>query len=102
VTQEAGQTRLRLDWNRQRLFVDEQEMHMTPMECRLIAALVQSQGRALSEDETVAVVWGISRPRKAQYLRKLVRQVRQKIECDPERPRHLVGAPGRGYRLKLG
>jgi two-component system KDP operon response regulator KdpE len=94
--------RLRIDRERQSVFVEGREVHLTPTECALLMTL--SRGRAaVSEEQLVAAVWG---PRKkslaVQHLRAHLRQLRNKIEPDPMRPRHLVSEAGGRYRLRLG
>ncbi len=102
VTSERGRGRLRLDRQRRILFVDGSEMHMTPLECRLVTALAENTATALSEERIVAAVWDAGQAPQPQYLRTLIRHLRQKIERDPLRPVYLVGTPGAGYRLRLG
>jgi two-component system KDP operon response regulator KdpE len=94
--------RLRIDRERRSLVVDGREVHLTPTECTLLVALSRSRG-AMSEEQIVAAVWGMEAPPQAQqHLRTRVRQLRNKLERDPMRPRHLVDEAGGGYRLKLG
>ena len=56
----------------------------------------------MSDRQILEVVWGLGEAAEPQYLRAQVRQLRQKIEGDPGRPRHLITEAGGGYRLKLG
>ncbi len=99
---ERTRERLRFDRERRILLVEGTEIHITPMECRLVTALVESPARALSEDHLIEALWSAGRAHQSQYLRTLIRHLRQKIERDPSRPAHLVGASGTGFRLKLG
>jgi two-component system, OmpR family, KDP operon response regulator KdpE len=98
---EPGRDRLRLDRERRALFVEGREVHITPLECKLVTVLAQSTMRPLSEERILHAVWGPDASPPVHYLRTLVRQLRQKIERDPARPVHLVNHPGSGYRLKL-
>jgi two-component system, OmpR family, KDP operon response regulator KdpE len=98
---EPGRDRLRLDRERRALFVEGREVHITPLECKLVTVLAQSTMRPLSEERILHAVWGPDASPPVHYLRTLVRQLRQKIERDPARPMHLVNHPGSGYRLKL-
>jgi two-component system KDP operon response regulator KdpE len=91
----------RLERERRSLFVEGREVHITPLEYKLLAALARSPGTPMSEDRIVAAVWGAGAPSQRQYLRAHVRQLRQKIEKDPARPRHLITDSEGGYRLKL-
>ena len=81
--------------------VDGHEVHLTPLECKLLLALARSPGRTMTERQILDAVWGPDEAPQPQYLRAQVRQLRQKIEGDPGRPRHLLAEPGGGYRLKL-
>ena len=56
----------------------------------------------MTDRQILDAVWGLDGAPQPQYLRAQVRQLRQKIEADPARPRHLTTEPGGGYRLKLG
>jgi two-component system, OmpR family, KDP operon response regulator KdpE len=100
--QEMSRERLRFDCERRALFVDGREVHVTPLECRLVRVLSQTSARPLSGEQILQSVWGADARPPIQYLRALVRQLRQKIERDPSRPQHLVNTPAAGYRLKLG
>jgi two-component system KDP operon response regulator KdpE len=99
---EVSRERLRFDCDRRALFVDGREVHVTPLECRLVRVLSQTSSRPLSGEQILESVWGADARPPIQYLRALVRQLRQKIERDPARPQHLVNTPAAGYRLKLG
>jgi two-component system KDP operon response regulator KdpE len=94
--------RLEIDGERRALLVDGREVHLTPLECKLLQTLARSPGRAMTERQILDAVWGLEDAPQPQYLRAQVRQLRQKIEGDPDRPRHLLNEPGGGYRLKLG
>jgi two-component system KDP operon response regulator KdpE len=97
---EPSAERFRLDRERHSLFVEGRQVHVTPLEYKLLAALSRSPASAMTEDQLVAAVWGPGASQK-QYLRAHVRQLRQKIERDPSYPRYLVTDAGGRYRLKL-
>jgi two-component system, OmpR family, KDP operon response regulator KdpE len=99
--QMAHGPRLEIDRERRALVVDGHEVHLTPLECKLLLALARSPGRTMTERQILDAVWGPDEAPQPQYLRAQVRQLRQKIEGDPGRPRHLLAEPGGGYRLKL-
>jgi two-component system, OmpR family, KDP operon response regulator KdpE len=99
---DAPVERLRIDRDRRTLYVDGREVHITPLECKLLLILAHSGGRSLTEEQILTAVWGSNAPARPQYLRAHVRQLRQKLERDPARPRYLVTEAGGGYRLKLG
>jgi two-component system KDP operon response regulator KdpE len=92
--------RLRIDRDRRVVLVDGREVHITPLECKLLLLLAHSQSRGATEEQMLEAVWGPGARNGARHLRAGVRQLRQKIERDPARPRYLVTEGGR-YRLKL-
>jgi two-component system KDP operon response regulator KdpE len=97
---EARADRIRIDRDRRSLFVEGREVHITPIECKLLLTLARGQGKAMTEDQILSALWGPGSTR-TKYLRTQVRQLRLKIERDPARPRHLLSEMGGGYRLKL-
>ena len=74
-------------------------VHFTPIEFRLIASLARCHGLIVTTDQLIREVWGPDRVTDTRGLRSYVKALRQKIEPDPSRPRHLVTEPGVGYRL---
>jgi two-component system, OmpR family, KDP operon response regulator KdpE len=76
----------------------ESEVKLSPKEYDLLRLFVQHAGKVLTHRFLMAALW--DEPTDAQYLRVYVRQLRQKIEPDPERPRYLLTETGVGYRLK--
>lgn len=97
----AAIDRFRIDRERKSLFVDGREVHITPLEYKLLTVLAHKPGAVMTEEEILGAVWDPKTAPRAPYLRAQIRQVRQKIERDPARPRHLLSEHG-GYRLKLG
>ena len=94
--------RLRIDRERQLVFVQGRAVHLTRTECLLLGALSRSR-IGLSEEQMIAEVWGPSpTPQARRHLRAHLRQLRHKIEKDPLRPRHLVKDAAGGYRLAFG
>lgn len=77
-----------------------QEVHLTPVEYRLIAHLATHAGRVRTHRQLLAEVWGPSHTEDAQYLRVYMGHLRRKLEDDPSRPAHIVTETGVGYRLK--
>ncbi|HTB76636.1 MAG TPA: response regulator transcription factor [Polyangiaceae bacterium] len=98
---QGGGRHLEIDGERRVLLVDGREVHLTPLECKLLLVLARHPGRAMTDRQILEAVWGDDAP-QPQYLRAQVRQLRQKIEGNPDRPQHLLTESGGGYRLKLG
>jgi two-component system KDP operon response regulator KdpE len=93
---------LEIDIERRVLVVDGREVHLTPLERKLLVALARNPGRTMTNRQILDAVWGSNDAPQPQYLCAQLRQLRQKIEADPRRPRHLLTEPGGGHRLKLG
>jgi len=74
---------------------------ITPIEYKLLQALIKNAGRVLTQHQLLQEVWGPHHTEDAQYLRVYMAQLRRKLEADPARPRHLQTEPGVGYRLLL-
>ncbi|XAH24371.1 two-component system response regulator KdpE [Xylophilus sp. GW821-FHT01B05] len=75
------------------------EVHLTPIEYRLLAQLVAQPGRVLTHRQLLREVWGPSHAEQSHYLRIYMGHLRQKLEADPAQPRHLLTETGVGYRL---
>ena len=79
-----------------------QDVHLTPIEYRLLAVLVANAGRVMTHQALLSEVWGPNRADSAHYLRIFMSNLRQKLEVDPSRPQHLRTETGVGYRLTAG
>jgi len=90
---------LRVDLARRHVFVGGQEVHLTPIEYKLLTTLVRHAGKVLTHGQLLKEVWGPSHGEEAHYLRVYMAQLRRKLEADPTRPRYLLTEPGVGYRL---
>jgi two-component system, OmpR family, KDP operon response regulator KdpE len=89
---------LSVDLVRRHVKVDDQEVKLSPKEYDLLRLLVQHAGKVLTHKFLLRELW--DEPTDTQYLRVYVRQLRRKIEKDPERPQHLLTETGIGYRLR--
>jgi two-component system KDP operon response regulator KdpE len=98
-TLEAGD--LRIDFGRRLVAVDGREVHLTPTEYSLLKILATNPDRVLTHGMLLRSVWGSEYGEEAHYLRVFIRQLRQKIETDPSRPRHILTEPGVGYRFRV-
>lgn len=75
------------------------KVHLTPTEWRLLAELVRNAGKLLTQRHLLLAVWGPAHLESPHYLRIHMSNLRQKLEADPARPRHLVTETGVGYRF---
>jgi len=90
---------LRVDLARRQVAVGGKEVHLTPIEYRLLSALIRYAGKVLTHRQLLTEVWGPHQTEQAHYLRIYTAQLRRKLEADPARPRYILTEPGVGYRL---
>ena len=76
-----------------------QEVHLTPIEYRLLSVLMANAGRVLTHRQLLREVWGPSHVEQSHYLRIYMGHLRQKLEADPTQPQHLLTETAVGYRL---
>lgn len=77
-------------------------LHLSPTEFDLLRLLAQHAGRILTHAQILKEVWGPAKVEEVQYLRVYIRQLRQKIEDDPNAPVYVQTEPGIGYRFADG
>ncbi|WP_433934464.1 response regulator [Sorangium cellulosum] len=77
-----------------------EEIHLTPIEYRLLTTLIRHAGKVLTHRQLLGEVWGPAYAGQTHYLRVYMAQLRHKLERDPARPQMLITEPGVGYRLK--
>jgi two-component system, OmpR family, KDP operon response regulator KdpE len=75
------------------------EVHLTPIEYRLLTSLIANVGRVMTHRELLKAVWGPSHSEQSHYLRIYMGHLRQKLEHDPAQPEHLLTETAVGYRL---
>ena len=75
------------------------EVHLTPIEYRLLGVLIANAGRVLTHPYLLREVWGPTQSQSTHYLRVFMGNLRQKLEDDSAQPRHIVTETGVGYRL---
>ncbi|HGY2266722.1 two-component system response regulator KdpE [Morganella morganii] len=76
-----------------------QEVHLTPIEFRLLTILIGHSGKVLTQRQLLNEVWGPNAVEHAHYLRIYMGHLRQKLETDPARPQHFITETGIGYRF---
>ena len=90
---------LTIDVAAHRVTVAGSEVHLTPIEFKILRALAQDRGKLVTHRQLLEKVWGPGYEGETHYLRVHVAHIRAKIEPDPADPRYLVTDPGVGYRL---
>lgn len=76
------------------------EVHLTPKEYPVLAQLARHPGRVITHKQIMAEVWPHEAEHHVEYLRVLVRTLRQKLETDPQQPQIISNELGIGYRLQ--
>jgi two-component system KDP operon response regulator KdpE len=92
---------LKVDLGARRVEVNGAEVHLTPIEYRLLSVLARHAGKVLTHRQLLKDVWGPSYVEHAHYLRIYMAQLRRKLEAEPAQPRFLLTEPGVGYRLAV-
>ncbi|HSB70557.1 MAG TPA: response regulator [Candidatus Methylomirabilis sp.] len=90
---------LTVDLSHRRVEVAGRQIHLTPIEYRLLTTLIRHAGKVMTHNQLLTEVWGPNQADQAHYLRVYAAQLRRKLEADPAQPRYLLTEPGVGYRL---
>jgi len=91
--------RLKIDFNRREIWVDEELVKLRPTEYRLLYHLVQNAGWVLTYDQILSRVWGYEYRDEPHYVRLYINYLRQKLEKDPTDPKYILTERGIGYRF---
>jgi two-component system KDP operon response regulator KdpE len=90
---------LRIDLSARTVHRGGVQVHLTPIEYRLLDVLARSPGKLLTKTQLLSEVWGPGAGEQAHYLRIYMSQLRHKLEEEPANPRFLLTESGVGYRL---
>ncbi|TAN52475.1 MAG: response regulator [Methylococcaceae bacterium] len=90
---------LTVDLTRRKVSKAGAEIHLTPIEYRLLGLLIRHTGLVVTHRQLLREVWGAEHAQDTHYLRIYMGQLRHKLETDPARPRYLLTEVGVGYRL---
>ena len=91
---------LRVDLARREAQGAQGELHLTPLEYRVLACLARHLGAIVMQRQLIREVWGPERQDDSRSLRVCIKNLRAKLEPDPRQPRYLVTETGLGYRLR--
>jgi two-component system KDP operon response regulator KdpE len=92
---------LKVDLVKRQVLLDDREIHLTPIEYRLLTILIRHAGKVMTHSQIMKEVWGPAYVNQSHYLRIYMAQLRHKLEADPARPRFFINEPGVGYRLRV-
>jgi len=90
---------VKIDFEKRQAQRDGSEIHFTAIEFRLLACLAKHLGMVVTHRQLLQEVWGPPHVEHTHYLRVYMKQLREKLEPDPVRPRYLLTETGVGYRL---
>ncbi len=90
---------LRVDLTAHRVFRRDEEIHLTPLEFKLLYTLIRHSGKVLTHRYLLREVWGPQDSQENHYLRVFVAGLRKKLEDDSTRPRYILTEQGIGYRF---
>ena len=91
---------LKVDMRTREVWSDGVLVRLTPLEYRLLEALIRRAGQVATHAQLLTEVWGPGQAEQSHYLRIYMAQLRYKLEADPSRPRYFLTEPGVGYRLQ--
>jgi two-component system KDP operon response regulator KdpE len=92
---------VRIDFESRTVHRRGAEVHLTPIEFKLIGVLARHAGAVVTHAQLLTQVWGPQHAQQNGYLRVYMTQLRHKLERQPARPKYLVTEPGIGYRLRV-
>lgn len=90
---------LQLDVEKHLVFLENRELHVTPLEYSLLLLFFQNTGKVLTTQFIIKEIYGISYGTDTQALRALVAGLRRKLEKNPGKPRYIITEIGVGYRM---
>ena len=93
---------IQLDKARREVRMNGEPVHVTFSEFELLGALMNDPGRLRNRQELLRAIWGDSAYRDPRAIDVHVRHLREKLEPEPDHPRHIVTVRGAGYRLQAG
>lgn len=90
---------LTVDTERRRIFLGQEEIHLTPLEYKLLLLLVSNCGKVVTHGQIMKEVWGYSECGDSKSIRVCMASLRRKIEKDTSHPRYIITEIGIGYRF---
>jgi len=91
--------RLKIDFDRREVWVEDELVKLRPTEYRLLYHLVKNSGWVVTHDQVLAKVWGYEYRDEPHYVRLYINYLRKKLEEDPSNPKYILTERGVGYRF---
>ncbi len=92
---------LQIDFERRQVLKAGKEIHLTPIEYKLLTVLVRYAGKVLTHRQLLKEVWGPLHVDEAHYVRVYMQHLRNKLEANPAHPHYLLTELGVGYRFRI-
>ena len=90
---------LQIDFNKRRILIDNQEVHLTQIEYKIVSLLAKNAGKVMTYDAIMTNIWGPYADTNNRILRVNMANIRRKIERNPAEPRYIFTEIGVGYRM---
>jgi two-component system KDP operon response regulator KdpE len=90
---------LTVDCDKHRIFIDDEEIHLTPIEYKLLLLLIENRGKVVTHSQISKEVWGYGETGDSKSIRVFMASLRRKIEKDSSTPRFIITEIGVGYRF---
>lgn len=90
---------LKLDYDKRKVYVNNEEIHLTPIEYKLLVLMAKYCGKVLTHKFIIDKIWGTYSDSETQSLRVFMASLRRKIEKDPAQPEYILTEIGVGYRM---
>ena len=90
---------LKIDYEKRRIYIDNEEIHLTPIEYKLLVLMAKYAGKVLTHKFIINEIWGSYMESETQSLRVFMASIRRKIEKDPTQPQYILTEIGVGYRM---
>jgi two-component system KDP operon response regulator KdpE len=92
---------VKIDFRDRRVTTEGKDVHLTPKEFAVLHYLAKQPNKPIPHRDILAAVWGSEHSEHYEYLRAFIKQLRKKIEPEPDKPRYILTEPWVGYRLNL-
>jgi two-component system KDP operon response regulator KdpE len=95
---EAGH--IAINYGSHQVYLEGEQVKLTPIEYKLLYQLTRNAGQVLLHDDLLTKIWGPEYLGELDYLRIYIRRLREKLEANPQQPRHILTERGIGYRFE--
>lgn len=90
---------LKIDYEKRKVFVKDEEVHLTPIEYKLLVLMIANKGKVLTHNYILKEIWGYAETGDSKSIRVFMASLRRKIEINTAKPRFILTEVGIGYRF---